>query len=169
MLRVLARYRIKQSALQETDLDDLLQEVWLEADRQLASFEYRGAGSLHRWLATILHFKLLEASRQVRKAPHTFGVAHHDADDQIEMLQSALRRSTPSVSQPARQREMIEQVCKALDTLTEDDRSAILARVYEGKSNEEAGRECGLSPKAFSKRYLRALERLRPKVRSHFT
>ena len=58
-LRVLLSFRLGGGQ----DAEDLLQEVWLQALQSLDRFEYRGPGSLQRWLAGILRMKLREVRR----------------------------------------------------------------------------------------------------------
>src|SRR5262245_29855918 len=54
-LRVLLHFRMTRALRDVVGEDDLLQEVWTEAVRNFDRFEYRGPGSLQRWLAGILN------------------------------------------------------------------------------------------------------------------
>ena len=71
----------------------------------------------------------------------------------------AAPRDTPSGA--ARERERAELVRRGLADLPADDRKVLLLRVYEGLSNAEAAAVLGLYPDATSKRFARALVRLR--------
>jgi len=162
MLRVLAHYRIQKHRLQEVDLDDILQEVWIEASHRITDFDYRGKGSLQRWLAAILHFKILESGSEARRQPTPSSQAAAHANNEMQALHRALLRTQSGVSRTAQHREEESAVQAALATLTDIDREAVLLRVYEGKSNEECAEQLELSPSGFSKRFNRALARLKP-------
>ena len=51
---------------------------------------------------------------------------------------------------------------EALEQLEPLDREILALRHFEGLSNEDAALELGIEPAAASKRYVRALQRLRP-------
>ncbi|MBK8097240.1 MAG: sigma-70 family RNA polymerase sigma factor [Planctomycetes bacterium] len=50
-------------ALQGNELDDLVQESYLEATRQFASYTYQGPDSFFRWLATVAQNRLANLQR----------------------------------------------------------------------------------------------------------
>lgn len=159
MLRVLARFRAAQLGLTRSDIDDILQEVWLEASGQLDRFEYRGRGSLQRWLAAILRFKLLEAAAHQRrgKGRTMLDLRWYDAQGGFLHHQDSRHRT----SRPARRQEAEDAVYRALQRLDDRDRDAILLHIYEGHSQKQAASLSGISADAFRKRFYRALDRLR--------
>jgi RNA polymerase sigma factor (sigma-70 family) len=151
-LRVLASFRGRQH-----DADDLLQEVWIEALASLGRFEYRGPGSLQRWLSGILRNKLREDARRAGRALPA--PAASEAALAPQGLFEALRASQPGVSTDAGRREAEERVRAVLEGLPADDREAILLRLYEGLTVREAGARLGVDPSTVSVRMQRALER----------
>jgi RNA polymerase sigma-70 factor (ECF subfamily) len=58
-----------------------------------------------------------------------------------------------------------ERVLRAIAELEELDREILALRHFEQLSNEDAALELGIEPAAASKRFARALERLRPALR----
>jgi RNA polymerase sigma-70 factor (ECF subfamily) len=66
-----------------------------------------------------------------------------------------------SPSQAAQRAEMMGQLQHALDGLDPIDREVLALRHFEELSNQETASVLGIQPAAASKRYVRALERLR--------
>lgn len=67
-----------------------------------------------------------------------------------------------SPTQAARRSEMRDLVKAALEQLDELDREVLTLRHFEELSNEETAAELGIEPAAASKRFTRALQRIRP-------
>lgn len=150
-LRTLARFRGGDGA----PIDDLLQEVWVEAARKLSSFEYRGPGSLHRWLAAILRHKLLHARSEAgRRAAAHEGAAHPPAarDWRGGVLESV------GVSRSARQRELEERVHVVLARLAPSLREVLLLRIYEGLTGAETAVRLEVDESTVARRFRQALE-----------
>ena len=165
-LRVLARFRMHPKLRGAMEIDDILQEVWIEAARHIHEFEDRGPGSLQRWLARILHYKLLRASRDAARVPFPEAALGNSTDTQRDLF-LGLSRTQPGVSQDLRRNEAVETVQAALSELPPDLREAILLRVYEGWTGAEAAERLGLTESGFSKRFKRALERIASKLHRH--
>ena len=64
-------------------------------------------------------------------------------------------------SEQARRAELADGVRRALARLDDDDRAILLLRPFEGLSNRQAAEVLGIEPAAASKRFGRALLRLR--------
>ena len=158
-LRVLLHFRMSPRLREVLDEDDLMQEVWTEAARKLASFEYRGPGSLQRWLAGILANKLRHAHRiaqrigvpSSRLAPASTALA-------AGSLEALLASTQSSVSAHARKRELETRVRDVLRRLPEPEREAVLLKVFEGLNGREAAERLGVDESTVSVRFKRALE-----------
>ena len=74
--------------------------------------------------------------------------------------------SATSPTQAAQREELRARVLEALEELDEVDREIVALRHFEGLSNEDAAAELGIEPPAASKRFVRALVRLRPALQS---
>ena len=66
-----------------------------------------------------------------------------------------------SPSQVVAKRELIEEVRASLEAMKEIDREVVALRHFEELTNQEVAIELGITPKAASIRYVRALQRLR--------
>jgi RNA polymerase sigma factor (sigma-70 family) len=162
-LRILLHFRMSARLRDVLTEEDLLQEVWVDAARNLVRFEYRGPGSLQRWLAGILSNKLLHAGRQAQGVP----VPASAVAPESTLAALMTRRSEParghqstqsSVSGQARRRELEERVRAVLLRLPEVEREAVLLKLFEGLSGREAAQRLGVDESTVSVRFKRALE-----------
>ena len=158
-LRVLLSFRMDARLRAMADEEDVLQEVWLQAMAGLSRFQYRGPGSLQRWMSGILRNKLRELARQGERQVTAAGDEARAATGGDAGLLELLDRTQPSVSRTARQREVEERVQAVLETLPELEREALLLRVYEGLSVREAAEVAGVDASTISLRTNRALKR----------
>jgi len=162
-LRVLLHFRLADGPWAGVDPDDVLQEVWAEALRSLDRFEYRGKGSLHRWLAGLLTNKVLHAKRaQARRPPPVAAVSPSARN---AALYEAFTRVTTTASRDARRRESEERVRSVLGDLPERARRAVLLRVYEGLSGSEAAAIEGVDASTMSLRLRDALRACAARLR----
>lgn len=162
-LRILLHFRMSPRLREVLDEEDLLQEVWVEAARSLGHFEYRGPGSLQRWLAGILSNKVLHASRSARRLPIPTSSAAPESTFSVSGSRRRgraldLERTQSSVSGHARRRELEEGVRAVLLRLPEAERETILLKVFEGLNGREAAMRLGVDESTVSVRFKRALE-----------
>ncbi len=155
-LRLLLHFRLADGSWPGVDPEDVLQDVWTEAVRSLARFEYRGKDSLHRWLAGLLANKLLHAKRGEARRP--LPVTSVAPSGLQEALLEALSRVRTSASSVARRNEREERVRRVLEELPERQRRAILLRVYEGLSGREAAEVEGVDESTMSVRLREAVK-----------
>lgn len=162
-LRVLLHFRMSARLRDVLDEEDLLQEVWAEAARNLERFEYRGPGSLQRWFAGILSNKLLHAGRESRRLPIPASAVAPEstitalASRRLELVQG-LQATQSSVSAHARRRELEERVRGVLLRLPKGEREVILLKLFEGLNGREAALRLGVDESTVSVRFKRALE-----------
>lgn len=132
-----------------SDVEDLLQETFLEAWRKRGS--YRGEGSELTWVIGIARNKIRErwrASRQARKAG--------------EILRAVTRLDREIVPESLLESaETGRCVRRALQQLDRDDAAVVLRRFFDGKSIPEIAGELGVSPSAAESRLRRACEAFR--------
>jgi len=158
-LAVFIRYQMSETLRRRYEIDDVLQELFLRAFRDLPRFEYQSAGSFLRWLFQIarntLHDLARFEDRQKQQAEHEAPL--HMASSQYDVA--------PAYSQtPSRilfQRERVSQLLKDLDALAEADREIILLAKVEGLTIDEMGQRLGKSKAQISLSLHRALKRLR--------
>lgn len=125
---------------------DVLQEAYLAAHRDFASFDYADEGAFTRWICRLI-------DNRIRDLGDRFGAAKRQAVE--------LPKSDPTGPATALDRvEHRAKVGRALDGLEEDHRQVLLLRFFEGMSAEEAGTRMERSAGAIRKLTARALAEL---------
>lgn len=159
--------RMDPSLRARLDPADVVQEASVEALRRFPEWCAQSELSFHLWLRLVtaqalaqIHRRHLgahmrDALREVRGPEARPGVSATSATD-------VLIASTTSPTLAARREELRARVLGALEELGDLDREIVVLRHYEGLTNEEAAAELAITPAAASKRFLRALVRLRP-------
>jgi RNA polymerase sigma-70 factor (ECF subfamily) len=148
------------------DPADVVQEAWLEVVRRFPDWSADAHPPFAVWLRLTTAQALAQAQRR------HLGAERRDArrDTPIESRPSvsadgfadAFVASATSPSQSAHREDLRERVLRALAELDELDREIVALRQFEGLSNEEAAEELAIEPATASKRFARALVRLRP-------
>jgi RNA polymerase sigma-70 factor (ECF subfamily) len=151
----------------EHDADDVVQETFLRAYRQLENFEERANFStwLHR-IAVNCSLDLLRA--RGRHDKHRADLSIHDGDEERE-------REIPSADpQPDRlllSAELQQHVAAAMENLSGNERTAFILRHFEGMPVDEIGKTLGIQVNAAKHTIFRAVRKLRealePLVRSN--
>ena len=126
--------------------DDLAQTTFREATRDFANYQYRGEGSLVRWLMQILQNKIRDKAEFYSASKRDAGrerAIETPASDESSM--PALDPPSPdlSVTQALAREEEFKILRSALDELSPDHRSAITLVFFEGRSLREAGELMG--------------------------
>jgi len=166
-LRRMVYLRIDRRVAGRVDPSDVLQEAYLEAARQWDEYCADPPMSLFVWLRFLARQRLMAIHRR------HLGVQKRDARQEIAVGRSVLpgvdslslscgllgRMTSPSMA--AIRLEMQAQLKDVVDRLDPMDREVLALRHYEELTNQETAEELGISPAAASKRYIRALERLR--------
>ncbi len=142
---------------------DLVQETFLEAQRDFVRFEGTSDGELRAWLRRLLLNQLGHFTRRYRDT-HKREVAREirleaagSASGPVPELAGS--SSTPSGKAMAHEEEQALQ--DALVRLPEDYRQVITLRLQEERSFEEIGRLLNRSAEAARKLWVRAMQRLR--------
>jgi RNA polymerase sigma-70 factor (ECF subfamily) len=155
--------RLDRRLAARVDASDIVQDTCLEAFRRLPDYVRQPDMPLEVWLLWLAREQVLMAHRK-----HLFAdkravgreVAPLPADSSAAVVRS-LAGAGPSPSRAAAAAELAEQLRQALGRLDDDERELILMRHFEQLSNRDAAKVLGVSDAAASKRYVRALERLR--------
>ncbi|MCB9853667.1 MAG: sigma-70 family RNA polymerase sigma factor [Phycisphaerales bacterium] len=146
--------------------EDILQECYTEAYRDIGKFRPDGPNALFRWLCTIADHRLLDTLRAHRAAKRGGGRAAVSAGtDQQHSAALALldvvfaHTHTPSRSVAGH--EASAAVKAAIDTLKPEYRDAIRLRYIEGRSVGETAAIMGKSERSVHKLCSRGIQRLR--------
>ena len=135
------------------DAEEVVQESFLKAYRQLGRFEARS--NFSTWLHRIVVNCAMDVlrTRKSRKAREHVG--------QVEDVAESLPSSEPCPEQLARSAEIERLVGESMDELTAQERAAFTLRHREGRSIEEIGELLGLQKSAAKHAVFRAVKKLR--------
>lgn len=145
----------------EHDAEDLVQETFLRAARQLHRFDRRA--SFGTWLFRIASNCSVDLLRS-RKSRDKGRVDLSNAKSLDESANDPWERiagSDPSPERLSMSNEVNRLLAPAMRQLTEMERSAFVLRHYEGWSVEEIGRALRVRPNAAKHSIFRAVQKLR--------
>jgi len=140
---------------QQEDAEDVVQETFLRAYKQLAKFD--GRASFGTWLYRIAANCSLDLIRARKRRNEQQEAAPEDARDETQSLPDA----APAPDRLALSSEVGRQVAAVLDGLSEMERTAFVLRHYEGMCIDEIGRALGVQPNAAKHSIFRAVQKLR--------
>ena len=165
-LEVQARLQVGRRLRAKLDFDDLMQELSLEAHRDIAQFRGRSEGEFVSWLrkvfSTILSNQVrryLGTRRRDLRREQPIAVGRDDTSRAVVDRRLIAPQSSPS--QQAARRERAELLVEALDTLPQTYREVIILRNLEGLSFSEVAEKMGRTEDSVKNMWLRALSRLR--------
>jgi RNA polymerase sigma-70 factor, ECF subfamily len=153
--------------------EDLVQETLLAVHRRFGEWRALAGYPFRVWVRLIAAQELAEARRRhVGAAKRSVQREEGQPDRSRTELGAVAERfaaSQTSASEMAQRAELRARLEAALASLEELDREILTLRQLEGLSNEDAALELGIEPAAASKRFTRALGRLRPLLRGFET
>jgi RNA polymerase sigma-70 factor (ECF subfamily) len=166
-LRRMVARRLDRRLQGRVDASDVLQEAYLDASRRLEEYVRQPTMPFFLWLRFLVRQQLLQQHR------FHLGTRGRDADRERALSQGPLpeassaalaerllgRLTSPSQAALRAERKLLLQ--EALDRLDPLDREVLALRHFEQLSNGEVAEELGLDKSAASKRYARALVRLK--------
>ncbi|GIW97563.1 MAG: hypothetical protein KatS3mg111_0896 [Pirellulaceae bacterium] len=155
---------------------DILQDAYIDASQRLPHFLSRPDSSIAIWLRLIVlqrlqltvRHHLMTGKRDARRE-----VSMHRPERAVRSRTSSpedwLCDSLTSPSQAVMRDETSDRLRRILRQMSRTDCEILMLRHFELLSNEEAAQVLGISPKAASNRYVRALERLRLRMAAEMT
>jgi RNA polymerase sigma-70 factor (ECF subfamily) len=173
--QVLQAYRAYLLAIADRELaadlkakggaSDLVQETFLEAQRDFPRFAGGTPGEFQAWLRALLEHRLAKFARRYRQTQKR-GLQREVAlgGDSSTGPDPGLAASTPTPSQEVMAQEQARAVQRALERLPEDYRTVILLRYQEDLPFEEIGLRMGRTSEAARKLWWRAVERLQDEM-----
>ena len=141
------RLRLGAHFLRHVDVEDVLQETSARAFEGIARFEWRGNGSLLRWMKGIAERVILKLARRQRR---DVLYLDHDVAAQDVSPSKAMRRD-----------ERFDRFQEALDTLSPDYREVVDLARLQGLGVKEIARRMNRSPKSVAHLLSRALKKLK--------
>lgn len=134
------------------DVDDILQQTFLQVFRDIRTFEPGGQGSFYAWLRGIADNRLFDCIREHKRKKRggdfrrqvAGGNQGSVAADILDLLSAG--KTTPSVS--IARREMIDALQVGIACLPDDQRRAIQLHCLEGRSLDETAQMMEKTPGA---------------------
>jgi RNA polymerase sigma-70 factor (ECF subfamily) len=166
-LRQMIALRLDQRLQGRIDASDVIQEAFLEASTRLAEYVQQPAMPFFLWLRFLTGQKLVELHR------HHLGAQMRDASREISLYHGALPETSSAAlaaqllghdtrpSEAAIRAERRIRLQEALNRLEPLDREVLSLRHFEQLNNRETAQVLGLPEGVASKRYTRALKKLK--------
>ena len=138
-----------------SDAEDVVQETFLKAYRQLSRFESRA--NFGTWVHRIAVNCSIDL---IRARPHR--EAGHDSSDLEQFgAAEAAEAGRPSPERLMLSAEVQERISSAMTALSRMERAAFVLRHFEGRSIEEISRALGLKTNATKHSIFRAVKKMR--------
>jgi RNA polymerase sigma-70 factor (ECF subfamily) len=166
-LRRMVTLRLDQRLQGRIDASDVIQEAFLEASQRLPEYVQQPAMPFFLWLRFLTGQKLLELHR------HHLGAQMRDAGREVSLYRGALPTASSAAlaaqlighdtrpSEAAIRAERKIRLQEALNSMDALDREVLALRHFEQLNNAETAQVLGLQSSAASKRYVRALKKLK--------
>jgi len=159
--------KIPRAAQRHLDVDDVIQQVFAKAFKDIGKFEYRGVGSLQAWLRSIAEFRLRDALKQLQTKKRGGDQVHiepiQSSDVYIDVL-AVIASDDPTASRVLRHDEARRAMQLAIAELSDEYRQVIQLRFFELKSIEETSQLMRRSPASVRALADRAKKQLRESI-----
>ena len=139
----------------EQDAEDIVQETFMKAYRQLAKFDRRA--SFSTWLYRIAANGSLDLIRSRNRRQEQ----QEPAMEEGQELASSVSAGDPTPERLAFSVELKNLLAPALEQLSPMERAAFVLRHYEGLSTEDIGQALGVQAGAAKHSVFRAVQKLR--------
>jgi RNA polymerase sigma-70 factor (ECF subfamily) len=149
------------------DASDVLQEAYIDLSQRLPEYAKQQQYPFFLWLRLVTGQRLAQIHRK------HLGAAMRNVDLEVSLYRQALPQVSTfflasrligqftSVSQKAMRAEMQVKLQEVLNTMDPNDREVLALRHFEELSNEETAQVLDITKSTASKRYIRALRRLK--------
>lgn len=138
----------------QADAEDVMQEIFLELWRRPERYD-AGRGSLRLYLSQLARSRSIDRLRQHRRRAEVL----REANGELEMRTAAVSPRAPDAAAAAS--EQSREVCAALQSLPEPQRTALILSYFEGLTYSEIAERSGEPIGTIKTRVRRALLRLR--------
>jgi RNA polymerase sigma-70 factor (ECF subfamily) len=166
-LRQMIRLRLDRRVYGRLDPSDVLQEAYLDVARRFHEYAAAPTVSFYLWLRALTGQRLIDLHRQ------HLGAQMRDAGREVSLYRGALPQASSaslaqqmlagltSPTQAAVRAEMQVLLQEALNSMDPLDREVVVLRHFEELTNVETAQVLGIENSAASKRYIRAIRRLK--------
>lgn len=164
-LRRIVAFRLDDRLKGRVDPSDILQEAFIDLLKRLKEFPTKNM-SFFVWLRLVTNERVLACHREQlntqKRDPRreqSMVAAHNGASSVL--LAAQLMGNFSSVTEQAMRAEQNGKLQAVLDAMEDVDREVIALRIFEGLSNGETAEVLQLTKQTTSKRFIRAIGRLR--------
>ena len=166
-LRKMVQLRIDRRVAGRLDPSDVLQEAYLDVARRFPEYTAAPQAPFYVWLRALTGQRLIDLHRQ------HLGAKMRDAGQEVSLHRGALPQASSaslaqqllagltSPTQAAIRAELQLRLQDALNGMDPIDREVVVLRHFEELNNLETAAVLGIESSAASKRYLRAIRRLK--------
>lgn len=166
-LRRMVQLRLDRRLQGRVDPSDILQEAYIDLSQKLPEYAAKRSLPFFLWLRLVVGERLLRVHRQHLEA------AMRDAGREISLQRGGMPQASSaslaaqllgrftSASRAVARVEMQQKLQDVMNEMDPIDREVIALRHFEDLSNEETALVLGLTKGAASKRYVRAMLRLK--------
>jgi len=171
-LRLFVMHRTDERLLGRVDWDDVLQETFLVVQKRYPEFVASPKVPFYVWMRSLAGQVLIDLHRRhVGAQKRTVGreVSLHQRlpfQSTSASLGSLLAASGRSPSNAAMQAEQLEQLRESMEQMSDMDREVLVLRHMEHMTNGEVAASLGIDKSAATKRYMRALKRIKERIES---
>ncbi|MEO1616150.1 MAG: sigma-70 family RNA polymerase sigma factor [Planctomycetota bacterium] len=164
-LRRIVAFRLDSRLKGRVDPSDILQEAFIDLLRRLPEFPEKNM-SFFVWLRLVTNERVLAFHRehlntQKRDPRREQRIQPAYSGASSVLLAAHLMGNFSSVAGKAIQAEQNANLQAVLDSMDPIDREVIALRIFEGLTNSEAAEVLELTKQTTSKRFIRAIRRLR--------
>jgi RNA polymerase sigma-70 factor (ECF subfamily) len=166
-LRKMVRLRLDRRLSGRIDTSDVLQDAYLDVARRFPEYAAAPTVPFYLWLRALTGQRIVDLHRR------HLGAEMRDAGREVSLYRGALPTASSaslaqqllagltSPTQAAIREEMRHRLQEALNSMDSLDREVVVLRHFEELTNVEAAEVLDIEPAAASKRYIRALRRLK--------
>lgn len=157
-LTVLVYFKLSSRARRDSEIDDIVQETYLRAVKDLPNYTYRSPGSFVRWLSALADHVIIDRQRYLAREKRA-GVEVRFRSESNPAGPDPVDFVTPS--RLFAQREKLDRLIELLDRLPEEFRQVLLMAKFEELTTEEISQRLGKSRENIAMLLYRAVKRLR--------
>ena len=164
-LLVLAEKRLNPILLKRLSAEDVISEAYVNAAKRLDYFAAHDDVPVYFKLRTVLVQTICDIERRHLKAQGRD--AYREANGNEEQSGDACADVAADITSPVSRVDKNERhalLRNALSSMPENDRAILVMRHFDGMGNSECAAALGITEKAASIRYVRALEKLEKKL-----
>lgn len=163
-LKLLARLHLDQQVRGKVDVSDVVQQTFLEAQRSLENFRGGTSGEFAGWLREILACQVARSMRDLHRDKRDVDRERSlqaEMDRSSQQMEGFLAAGGSSPSQRAQKNEWSVRVAAALETVSDDQREALILHYYQGLSVRAVAERMQKTSAAVAGLLQRGLKKLR--------